>query len=108
MTRHAQHDPAAPATEEQLTVNLAPFDILLTGATILTAEADRPEIHNGAIGIAGGRIAWIGEGVPPAAEAGRVLDLAGHVVTPGFVNVHAHSILTMVRGVAADSGFAPS
>jgi 5-methylthioadenosine/S-adenosylhomocysteine deaminase len=34
--------------------------------------------------------------------------LPGHFVTPGFVNPHMHSILTMVRGVAADLGFAPS
>jgi 5-methylthioadenosine/S-adenosylhomocysteine deaminase len=36
------------------------------------------------------------------------LRLPGHFITPGFVNVHTHSILTMVRGVAADLGFAPS
>jgi 5-methylthioadenosine/S-adenosylhomocysteine deaminase len=30
------------------------------------------------------------------------------LITPGFVNVHLHSALTMVRGVAADLGFAPS
>ena len=29
-------------------------------------------------------------------------------MTAGFVNVHTHSALTMVRGVAADLGFAPS
>ena len=102
MTRHWS---GAPPAENKL---YEPFDILLTGATILTADDARPEIRNGAIGIVGGRITWIGEGTPPNAEGGRVLDLADHVVTPGFVNVHAHSILTMVRGVAADSGFAPS
>jgi 5-methylthioadenosine/S-adenosylhomocysteine deaminase len=30
------------------------------------------------------------------------------VVTPGFVNVHTHAILSMVRGVAEDLGFAPA
>ncbi|HSI02707.1 MAG TPA: amidohydrolase family protein [Reyranella sp.] len=83
------------------------FDTLLTGATLLTAAPDRPEIRDGSIGISAGRIAWLDEG-RPAARAARTIDLAGHVITPGFVNVHAHSILTMVRGVAADSGFAPS
>jgi 5-methylthioadenosine/S-adenosylhomocysteine deaminase len=34
--------------------------------------------------------------------------LSDHFITPGFVNPHAHSILSMVRGVAADAGFAPS
>jgi cytosine/adenosine deaminase-related metal-dependent hydrolase len=35
-----------------------------------------------------------------------VLCLPGHFVTPGFVNTHAHFILSLVRGVAADLGFA--
>jgi 5-methylthioadenosine/S-adenosylhomocysteine deaminase len=30
------------------------------------------------------------------------------VLTPGFVNVHTHAILSMVRGVAEDLGFAPA
>ena len=30
------------------------------------------------------------------------------MITPGFVNVHTHAILSMVRGVAEDLGFAPA
>ena len=45
------------------------------------------------------------EAVP---EAARRIDGTGRVVTPGFVNVHTHAILTMVRGVAEDMGFAPA
>lgn len=84
------------------------FDLLLDGATILTGIPTRPEIRDGAIGIRDGMIAWLGRGSPPNGTAERVLKLSGHVVTPGFVNAHTHSILTMVRGVAADAGFAPS
>lgn len=84
------------------------FDLLLLDAIALTADAANPEIRGAAIGIKDGRIAWLA-GAPPAQyEAARVLRLPGHFVTPGFVNVHTHSILTMVRGVAADLGFAPS
>ncbi|MBX9842424.1 MAG: amidohydrolase family protein [Xanthobacteraceae bacterium] len=84
------------------------FDLLLTGATILTGRFDRPEIRDGAIGVKDGKISWLGAGVPAVCNAGRTVRLAGHLITPGFVNVHTHAILTMVRGVAADSGFAPS
>src|SRR5690606_36700225 len=34
------------------------------------------------------------------------IHLAGHLVTPGFINTHTDTILTMVRGVAEDMGFA--
>jgi 5-methylthioadenosine/S-adenosylhomocysteine deaminase len=84
------------------------FDLLLEGATLLTAEADRPLWRNATLGIADGCIAWIGDAAPAGATATRRLDLAGHVVTPGFVNPHQHAILSLVRGVAADLGFAPS
>jgi 5-methylthioadenosine/S-adenosylhomocysteine deaminase len=84
------------------------FDLLLLDAIALTADARRPEIRDCAIGIANGRIAWLDTQPPPRFEARRTLRLPGHFITPGLVNVHTHSILTMVRGVAADLGFAPS
>ncbi|MBB3180907.1 amidohydrolase family protein [Variovorax sp. Sphag1AA] len=84
------------------------FDLLILGATALTAEASRPEIRDAAIGVRDGRIAWLDAAPPEHWEAKRTLRLPDHFVTPGFVNVHTHSILSMVRGVAADLGFAPS
>jgi len=84
------------------------FDLLLLDAIALTVDPARPEIRGAAIGVQGGRITWLDSQPPARYEATRVLKLPGHFVTPGFVNVHTHSILTMVRGVAADLGFAPS
>lgn len=85
-----------------------PFDLLLEGATLITGNALRPLWRDATLGIRGGRIAFIGDAAPPGARATRRLALAGHVVTPGFVNPHQHAILSLVRGVAADLGFAPS
>ena len=84
------------------------YDLMLLDAHILTADPARPLVRGGALGVRDGRIAWLGESPPPAYEARRTLRLRDRFVTPGFVNVHLHSILTMVRGVAADLGFAPS
>ncbi len=84
------------------------FDLAFTNATLLTADPDQPELRQATIAIAQGRIAWIGQALPEGARCARVIDASGKVITPGFVNVHTHSILTMVRGVAADLGFAPS
>jgi 5-methylthioadenosine/S-adenosylhomocysteine deaminase len=39
---------------------------------------------------------------------GEVIHLPDHLIIPGLVNVHTHTILTMVRGVAEDMGFAPA
>lgn len=86
------------------------LDLLLKGATLVTCDAADRVIRGGAIGISDGRFAYVG----PAAElapdtvARRTLDLAGRVITPGLVNVHTHAILSMVRGVAEDLGFAPA
>lgn len=84
------------------------FDLVLLGANALTAEPACPLIRNAFIGVRGGRIAWLDAEPPQRWEARRTLPLRDHFVTPGFVNVHTHSVLCMVRGVAADLGFAPS
>ncbi len=84
------------------------FDLLLLDAILLTADPAQPEIRGGALGIANGRITWLDQAPPERYMAARTLRLPGCFITPGFVNTHLHSILTMVRGVAADLGFAPS
>jgi 5-methylthioadenosine/S-adenosylhomocysteine deaminase len=86
------------------------FDLLLTGATVATVDAADTVIPDAAIGVAGGRIAWVGPAgaLPAGARAARTIALPGRLVVPGFVNVHTHAILSMVRGVAEDLGFAPA
>jgi 5-methylthioadenosine/S-adenosylhomocysteine deaminase len=85
------------------------FDTVISGGVMLTAGVERPVIGNGAIGIRNGRIAKIFETTDGVRiEAGRRIDATGRVVTPGLVNVHTHAILSMVRGVAEDMGFAPA
>jgi 5-methylthioadenosine/S-adenosylhomocysteine deaminase len=86
------------------------FDLLLTDLTIITVDAAMTVIADGAIGIVGDRLAWIGAlaSLPADATALRRLALPGRIATPGLVNVHTHTILSMVRGVAEDLGFAPA
>jgi 5-methylthioadenosine/S-adenosylhomocysteine deaminase len=85
-------------------------DRLVTADTVLTAEPAAPQLDDAAIAITGGRIAWLGPArdLPPNFAASERIALPGHVVIPGLVNVHTHTILTMVRGVAEDLGFAPA
>ncbi|GAA5234331.1 amidohydrolase family protein [Verticiella sediminum] len=84
------------------------FDLLFTNATLLTADPAQPTLRHADLGVKDGRIAWLGGTVPEGTRARRRIDASGKVLTPGFVNVHTHAILSMVRGVAADLGFAPS
>lgn len=86
------------------------YDVVLRGCTILTGDARRPVIENGVVAIAGNRIAALGARAefPAAMTAPTVLDLAGRVITPGFVNVHTHAVLSLMRGIALDMGFAPA
>jgi 5-methylthioadenosine/S-adenosylhomocysteine deaminase len=86
------------------------FDLLLRGATVATCDSGDRLIVDGAIGIRGDRIAFVGPAseLPPHASAQELIALPERLVTPGFINVHTHAALTVVRGVAEDLGFAPA
>src|ERR1044071_3074994 len=69
------------------------LDLLLTNAAVATMADNRPFglVPDGAVGIANGKIAWIG----PAAEAppaATVRELSGKLVTPGLVDPHTHIV----------------
>jgi 5-methylthioadenosine/S-adenosylhomocysteine deaminase len=86
-----------------------PPDILIAGATVLTADPACPRIDTGWIAVTGDRITAITDSPPARIDpATRVIPGEGRVVTPGFVNVHTHAVLSMLRGVAEDMGFAPA
>ena len=87
-----------------------PADLVIHGPRVITVDPTLGEIPRARLVIHGGRLVEVGPDEPGVAlpPARRTLDLSGRVVTPGFVNVHTHTILTMVRGVAEDMGFAPA
>jgi 5-methylthioadenosine/S-adenosylhomocysteine deaminase len=101
---------ASPGTTASPSTSPAPvrLDLLLLDVDVLTVDPARPELRGAAIGVLDGRIAWLDAAAPPGVVATETLRLPGRVVVPGFVNVHNHAILSMVRGVAVDLGFAPS
>ena len=87
-----------------------PFDSLLEGATLLTGDPARPVVKDGVLAVKGNRIAFVGGRgqLPDDAGAVQRFELRGRVVTPGFVNVHTHAVLSLMRGIALDMGFAPA
>ena len=63
------------------------YDILITNGRIVDGTGSA--VFEGDVGIRGQRIAAVGD--LSDAEAGRVIDATGHVVAPGFIDLHSHS-----------------
>ncbi len=64
-------------------MNSAGLDLVVRHARVATAS----DCFESDIGIAGGRIVLLGQGLPPGA---REIDARGRVVTPGGVDAHCH------------------
>lgn len=75
-------------------MNEAPIsaDLLISGATLITMDAERRVIEDGAIAIAGTRIVAVGkrEALARSVRAARTLDARRFVATPGFFDAHIH------------------
>jgi N-acyl-D-aspartate/D-glutamate deacylase len=71
--------PQAPAPE------VAPFDLVLANGRVIDPESGLDAVRH--VGIRGARV----EAIAEAPLTGtRVIDAAGHVVAPGFIDLHEH------------------
>jgi N-acyl-D-amino-acid deacylase len=61
-------------------------DLLLRGGQLIDGSGSPPALAD--VGIRGDRIVFIGDGA--TVQAARVIDAKGLVVTPGFIDPHAH------------------
>ena len=75
------------------------LDILIRGGTVIDGTG-RPA-RRADVAIAGDRIEAIDR--LPGAGAARVIDAAGHVVAPGFVDMHSHADFVLPGLPTADS-----
>lgn len=73
---------AAPATDAPA------YDVLLRGGLVVDGTGAPPYVAD--VAIAGDRIALVGH-APPSATARLTRDVAGLVVTPGFIDLHSHA-----------------
>jgi N-acyl-D-amino-acid deacylase len=67
-------------------------DLLLEGGTIMDGSG-APGVP-GSVAVAAGRIVL--PGPDERVEAARVIDVTGHVVAPGFIDLHSHGGLVML------------
>src|SRR5215813_12878216 len=66
----------------------APADLYLRGGTILNVYTG--ELYPANVAVAGERIAWVGTGEATVGPRTRVLDVAGRVLVPGYIDPHVH------------------
>src|SRR5437899_325217 len=80
-------------------------DLIVSGGSIITMDAARRIIRDGALAITGDRIVAVGKraDVQRSHRAARTLDASRSVIVPGFVNSHIHFYHHMHRGMAPDT-----
>lgn len=77
-----------------MTDNQKHWDLLITNAHLATmADAACGLLRDGAVAVAGGKIAWVGPmGALPHRNAARVVDAKGQWLTPGLIDCHTHLV----------------
>jgi 5-methylthioadenosine/S-adenosylhomocysteine deaminase len=94
---NAQQTPAKEAVS---------FDLLVTGATIVSMDADRHVIENGFLAVRGDEIVDIGQDAalhyPKGIVAKARMDASGKLIIPGLINGHTHVPMTLMRGLKDD------
>lgn len=88
--------PAANAREKA--------DLIVSGGTVVTMDAQRRVIADGAVAVRGDSIVAVGSTTEMESryEATKRIDARGALVMPGLINGHAHAAMSLFRGVADD------
>ena len=81
-----------------------PVDLIVAGGLVVTMDAKRRVIADGAVAIATGRIVAVDsrDRIDASFTAAERLDASGQTVIPGLINGHAHLPMTLFRGLADD------
>lgn len=79
-------------------------DLLVAGGTVVTMDAQRRVLEDGAVAVRRDAIVAVG----PRAELEakfrplRRLNARGKIILPGLINTHMHAPMTLLRGLAGD------
>src|SRR4029078_920250 len=79
---------------------IVPKRVVIRGGHVLSMDPQIGDIYGGDVLIEDGRVA----AVAPPIDAGdpEVIDAAGCIVIPGFIDSHRHTWETVIRGIAPD------
>lgn len=79
------------------------YDTIIKPKWIITAAADGEVLENHAVAIKEGKIqALIPPSTSPFPTADTVFHLDHHILMPGLINLHGHSAMSLLRGLADD------
>ncbi len=79
-------------------------DAIYTARYVVTMDAARRLIDNGAVAVRGERIVAVGPRAEVEAgyQAPRRLDRPDAILMPGLINTHTHAAMSLLRGIADD------
>ena len=79
-------------------------DLIVTGGAVVTMNAERRIIEDGAVAVKGDAIVAVGpRAVVEAKYSGaQTIDAKGKLVLPGLINGHTHVPMTLLRGLKDD------
>ncbi len=79
-------------------------DLIVQNGTIVTMDANRRVIENGAVAVNKGEIVAVGTAVEISQKfsSKQIVNANGKVVIPGLVNTHTHIPMTLFRGISDD------
>ncbi len=82
-----------------------PVTLIITGGTVVTQNAGRQVIPNGAIAIDHDVIVAVGpaEDIGAKYDGAETIDARGQVVLPGLINTHTHAAMVLFRGLGSDT-----
>src|SRR3984893_2344061 len=79
-------------------------DLLITGGIVVTMDAQRRVIEDGAVAVRGDSIVGVGKRSDFELRDGirKTIDARGTLMLPGLINGHAHAAMSLFRGFADD------
>ena len=78
------------------------MDTLISNATVVTMNEKMDVLFGAYLGIADGKITYLGS-TPPEEKPATIVDGTGMVVMPGLVNCHTHLATTALRALLDDA-----
>ena len=79
-------------------------DLIIQNGTIVTMNASRSVIENGAVAVRKGEIVAVGTSaeITQKFTTKQTVDARGKLVIPGLINTHTHVPMSLFRGIADD------